>query len=90
MLIYFKAIWTILQIYLGYFMTIWYILFPFGTIFWFWYHVPRQIWQPWSTLPFPGLKVEQSVAFLACNATRRFGSAVNIERKWRRDAKPRQ
>jgi hypothetical protein len=31
---------------LGYFMTIWYILYSFGTFFRFWYHVPRKIWQP--------------------------------------------
>jgi hypothetical protein len=28
-------------------MTIWYILYSFGTFFRFWYHVPRKIWQPW-------------------------------------------
>jgi hypothetical protein len=39
--------------YLGYFITIWDILLPFGTFcvhfvqfFCFWYHVPRKIWQP--------------------------------------------
>jgi hypothetical protein len=32
--------------YLGYFMTIWYILCSFGTFFRFWYRVPRKIWQP--------------------------------------------
>jgi hypothetical protein len=32
---------------LGYFMTIWYIFYSFGTFFpRFWYHVPRNIWQP--------------------------------------------
>jgi hypothetical protein len=28
-------------------MTIWYILYSFVQIFRFWYHVPRNIWQPW-------------------------------------------
>jgi hypothetical protein len=27
-------------------MTNWYILCSFGTLFRFWYHVPRKIWQP--------------------------------------------
>jgi hypothetical protein len=36
----------ILYRYLRYFMTIWYILCSFGTVFRFWYHVPRKIWQP--------------------------------------------
>jgi hypothetical protein len=42
---------------LGIFMDIWVILWPFGTFrvhlvhyFWFWYHVPRKIWQPWRQL----------------------------------------
>jgi hypothetical protein len=28
-------------------MTIWYILYSFGTFSGFWYRVPRKIWQPW-------------------------------------------
>jgi hypothetical protein len=53
MLISFVAIWNILQIfgivyrYLGYFMTIWYILCSFGNFLRFWYHVLGKIWQPW-------------------------------------------
>jgi hypothetical protein len=32
---------------LGYFMTIWYILYSINAFFCFWYRVPRKIWQPW-------------------------------------------
>jgi hypothetical protein len=39
---------------LKYFMNVWDILWPFGTLvfiwyiyFGFWYHAPRKIWQPW-------------------------------------------
>jgi hypothetical protein len=51
------AIWDILCRFgifyggLGYFMTIWYILYSFGTFFRFWYHVPRKIWQAWLIRP---------------------------------------
>jgi hypothetical protein len=38
--------WEYFNEYLGYFMTIWYILCSFGTFFRFWYHTPRKIWQP--------------------------------------------
>jgi hypothetical protein len=31
-------------------MTIWYILWPFGTFFKFWYNAARKIWQPWFTI----------------------------------------
>jgi hypothetical protein len=34
---------------LVYFVAIWYILWPFGILFPFWYVVLRQIWQPCST-----------------------------------------
>jgi hypothetical protein len=61
MLVYFMAIWSILQpfgIFCGhlvYFTAIWSILWPFGNFYGylvyfstFWYVVPRKIWQPWS------------------------------------------
>jgi hypothetical protein len=35
---------------LGYFMTIWYILYSFCTFFRLWYYVPRKIWQTWHTV----------------------------------------
>jgi hypothetical protein len=38
---YFMEIW-------GFCMAIWYILYPLGTFFRFWYQVPREIWQPWE------------------------------------------
>jgi hypothetical protein len=34
----------------GYFMTMWYILCSLGTVFRFWDHIPRKIWQPCSIL----------------------------------------
>jgi hypothetical protein len=56
-LVYFMAIRSILQRFydrLVHFMTVWYILWPFGTFcvhlthfFPFWYHVPRKILQSW-------------------------------------------
>jgi hypothetical protein len=43
---------------LEYFKNIWDILWPFGTycahlvhFFLFWYHTPREIWQPWCGPP---------------------------------------
>jgi hypothetical protein len=46
-------IWSILRTFFifydhfEYFMTIWYILWQFGTFFPFWYVKLRKIWQPW-------------------------------------------
>jgi hypothetical protein len=48
-------IWRVLQWkmmvhfngHLAYFTSIWYIFWPFGIFFPFWYVVPRKIWQPW-------------------------------------------
>jgi hypothetical protein len=50
---------------LVHYMTIWYILWPFGIFFPFWYVVPRKIWQPCSegrrSVPRPNVA---STAFL--------------------------
>jgi hypothetical protein len=46
-LIYFIAICNFLWRF-EIFLTIWYILYSFGTFFRFWYRVPRKIWQPCS------------------------------------------
>jgi hypothetical protein len=45
-LIYILGPFGIFNEYLGYFRNIWYSLSSFGIFFWFWYQVPRKIWQP--------------------------------------------
>jgi hypothetical protein len=42
------------------FVTIWYILWSFGTFFSFWYVVPRKIWQPCC---------HQAISLITCNDT---------------------
>jgi hypothetical protein len=67
-LVYILWVFGICYGYLVYFMVIWYILWAFGIgILWlfdiylyfpFWYVVPVQIWQPWSSNVFSEVSLE--------------------------------
>jgi hypothetical protein len=47
MLMYFMAIWNILRTFGKFYDHLVHFCW-FGTFFWFWYHVPTKIWQPWA------------------------------------------
>jgi hypothetical protein len=48
MLVFFGHLGYVFYAQMLYFKTIWYILWPFGTLEPFWYVLPKKIWQLWS------------------------------------------
>jgi hypothetical protein len=57
-------------------MTIWYILYSFGTFFRLWYHEPRQIWQPWPRHDIKMLHAPDIIMQLAFQSTKMFHEGV--------------
>jgi hypothetical protein len=75
---------------LRYFMTIWYILYSFGTFFW--YFVPIKIWQPWpyivcliilSTFRWESLANPPTNHLHMCLSTKIFAVYLHMFRTWR-------